>query len=487
MTNNKKILIGIVLFTIVIRLYHISFPLIGWQSWRQADTASIAKNFFLNGHNILYPQIEWRGNTPGYVESEFHIYPLAVSYIYSVFGVNEMWGRLLSVIFAVFTVYGVFLLVRKIISERTALWSAFIYSILPLNIYFARAFMPESFMLMCSVYGIYFYTLWTDDDKWKSFFLSSLFIMLAVLVKLPELYLGVPLCFLTINKFGKSFLLNRKIWIYSLIVLIPVILWYYHAHQLFLQTGLTFGIWEVGKSKWGMIDPLLSFKFYNDIFFKSIAERHLTYAAFIVFIWGLFLKRSYVLEKLFDWWLIGMLMFIFIAPQAHLAQEYYQLPFNIPASVFIGKVFSKYFSSDALKQSFVKNRLAVSFLSFCLLGILILSFLRMSNFMKSEDKNAIVFRISDEVNVLTKKDELIITPSGGNPTFLYIFDRRGWTPNAADLTQEYITKLKDDGAKFIVSERSAFKSANENDNLKNILLHNELLKEDEQFFIIKLK
>lgn len=297
MSNNKKILIAILFFSIVIRLFHISFPLIGWHSWRQADTASIARNFYLNDHNILYPQIEWRGNTDGYVESEFHIYPYIVSLLYSVFGMDDMWGRIVSVIFAIFTIYGLYLLVRRIISEKTALWAALIYSILPLNIYFSRAFMPESLMLMSSVLGIYFFNEWLKNSKWKYYIFSLIFIAIAALVKLPSLYLGLPLLFLTINKFGKSFLTNWKIWLYVFIVFVPVVLWYYHAHQLFLQTGLTFSIWNFGEDKWGMIDPLLTFKFYNDIFFKSIAERHLTYAAFIIFIWGLFIRGGGIKRK----------------------------------------------------------------------------------------------------------------------------------------------------------------------------------------------
>ena len=135
-----------------------------------ADAASgLAKNFYENGYNIFYPQIDWRGNTAGYVESEFHIYPFIVSLFYGMFGVDDMWGRIVSLIFSVLTVYGLFLLVRKITSERTALWSAFIYAVLPLNIYFTRAFMPESMMLMCSVYGLYFYNEWLENDKWKNF------------------------------------------------------------------------------------------------------------------------------------------------------------------------------------------------------------------------------------------------------------------------------------------------------------------------------
>src|SRR4030095_4630333 len=184
----KKIYI-ILLITVVARIFHITYPVLGWHSWRQSDTASIAKNFYENGFNILYPQVNWAANTTGYVESEFHIYPFIVSLIYTVFGVNDIWVMIVSLIFSVLTVYGLYLLVRKIINEQTALWSAFIYAVIPLNIYYGRAFMPESTMLMCSVYAVYFFSEWLDKENTKYFIYSFLFTSGAILVQPPYLYL----------------------------------------------------------------------------------------------------------------------------------------------------------------------------------------------------------------------------------------------------------------------------------------------------------
>lgn len=476
----------ILLFTLLLRLYHITFPVIGWHSWRQSDTAAIARNFSQEEQNILYPKIDWRGDTEGYVESEFQIYPFLVSILYDVFGVNEFFGRFLSVIFSVFTVYGIYLLVRKVINEHTALWSAFIYAVLPLNIFFGRAFMPEPAMLMCSVYGIYFFVKYVDDDRLINFFLSLLFISLAALIKLPELYLGLPLTYLCYKKFGRAFLSQWRVLLFAGTVLLIVGAWYYHAHLLNLQTGLTFSIWNAGKDKWGMIDPLLTIKFYNDIFFKSIAERHLTYPAFIVFLWGLFIKRQYNLERIFDWWLLGMIVFIFMAPQAHLAQEYYQLPFNIPASVFIGKVFASYINVLSLTTSFRKNKFAVSLLGLCLISIFILSFLRMQNFMKSETMEASVFQMANDVKACSEKEEKFITFSHNNPAMLYIINRKGWVASSSEINDQFIKERETKGAAFIIGEKSVLKNNEERVNLEKIKTENIIIKDTPEYFIIKL-
>src|SRR6266496_3051917 len=75
----------IIVFGILIRLPLTFLPLTysTTDTWRQADTASIAHNFIKSG-NILYPQINWGGNGPGYVEAEFQLMPFIVSILYRV-------------------------------------------------------------------------------------------------------------------------------------------------------------------------------------------------------------------------------------------------------------------------------------------------------------------------------------------------------------------------------------------------------------------
>lgn len=181
-----------------------------------------------------------------------------------------------------------------------------------------------------------------------------------------------------------------------------------------------------------------------------------------------------------------MIIYIFIAPQAHLAQEYYQLPFTIPASVFVAKVFEKYFKYPTIKESFKENRLVVSFLSFSLIVLFLLSFLRVNNFMKSEDYNANIFEFSNDIKLNVKQSDLIILPSDGNPTLLYLSNRRGWILNPVDLTSEHISEKKDQGAKYIVSEKGVFETDKQKENLKNIFTNYEIIIDTDEYFIASL-
>ncbi|MBC1240711.1 hypothetical protein, partial [Nostoc sp. 2RC] len=64
-------LLFLLTLAIAIRIYNINSPIIGIHSWRQSDTAAMARNFYENNFNLFYPQIDWGGNSPGYCETEF--------------------------------------------------------------------------------------------------------------------------------------------------------------------------------------------------------------------------------------------------------------------------------------------------------------------------------------------------------------------------------------------------------------------------------
>ena len=60
---------------VAVRLIAINQPYIDNWSWRQSDVAAIARNYYENGFHFAYPQIDWAGDAPGYVGTEFPILP----------------------------------------------------------------------------------------------------------------------------------------------------------------------------------------------------------------------------------------------------------------------------------------------------------------------------------------------------------------------------------------------------------------------------
>ena len=48
-------LVCIALLAIGARMYHLNYPIADWHSWRQVDTAAVARNFLKWGIKPLYP------------------------------------------------------------------------------------------------------------------------------------------------------------------------------------------------------------------------------------------------------------------------------------------------------------------------------------------------------------------------------------------------------------------------------------------------
>src|SRR5438477_10705266 len=68
-----QLAIFISILAIATRFFLIDQPYIDNWSWRQSDVAAIARNYLQNGLHFAYPQIDWAGDAPGQVGTEFPI------------------------------------------------------------------------------------------------------------------------------------------------------------------------------------------------------------------------------------------------------------------------------------------------------------------------------------------------------------------------------------------------------------------------------
>src|SRR5262249_1071226 len=168
------------------RLVSLSQPFVDEWSWRQADVAMIAENFYRNGFNIFYPQISWAGNVPGYVGTEFPLVPFFASLLYVPFGVQDWIGRSMSVLFFAPSVPFFYLLVKKVADERSALFATVMYCLAPLGVVAGRSFMPDMAALSLSIMALYLFVEWIDRRPDARFFAVAVAATsLAILVKLP--------------------------------------------------------------------------------------------------------------------------------------------------------------------------------------------------------------------------------------------------------------------------------------------------------------
>ncbi len=353
-------LLAILALGLAVRLIEVDAPLIDWQSWRQADTAAIARNFFEEEGGLLYPRVDWRGATPGYAETNFPLYPYAVSLLYQLLGeAEESMGRALSALFSVVTAWLLYVLSRRWGGD---LWSArctaALFLTFPLNVFFGRAFMPEALMLLLSVAALLTFDRWLEDGLKMSLLAAWATAAACFLVKVPTCYLGFPLVALAWSRHGWGFLRRVDMWGYLAGVLLPVTLWHLHAYSLYEQTGLTFGVFgSTGYDKWTTSLLLLDPGFYALVGHR-LAEAVFTPVGLALVLLGLAWWRA---GEGRDWvprvWLASLVLYLLLVPEGNRKLHYYQLPFVPIGALFAGRILGDLLGVEAAAVAGWRQRL----------------------------------------------------------------------------------------------------------------------------------
>ncbi|HEV8022094.1 MAG TPA: glycosyltransferase family 39 protein [Candidatus Lustribacter sp.] len=190
---------------IALRLYGIHNPLLDHPGWRQGDTAAIARNFAQLNFNILYPQTEYNGAPPNYVELELQIVPFLAAVGYQLFGVHEIFGRLIDVAFGIGTIVVVGYFARWLFASTVAGVAAMaLYTIFPGAIYYSRTFQPDGAMVFFLVAALYAWTYWIVDEEgrtWRGGLIAGALLALAFLAKPVAVLALIPAAAVLIGRF----------------------------------------------------------------------------------------------------------------------------------------------------------------------------------------------------------------------------------------------------------------------------------------------
>lgn len=253
----------IVALAVLVRVPLIVLPITYRQDiWRQADTASIARNF-LTDPNILFPRINWGGAGPGIVEAEFQLYPWAVAVLYRLFGEQVWLGRALSLAISGLTLWLFWRLAARLLTPRAALIALSFFAVCPMFLRYSTAFMPEAAMMAGYVGALLLFDRWLESRRWSLAIACGGVTALAGLVKPTALNVGIA--------FAVALLLRRewrRLWSPQALVLagvavLPVAAWLWHGVRLHAEYGNTFGVISGGDRKFGDLSYWTSLEFYT--------------------------------------------------------------------------------------------------------------------------------------------------------------------------------------------------------------------------------
>lgn len=464
-------LAAILLLGIGLRLLYITSPLLDAHRWRQIDTAVMARYFYEDSLNPLYPQVNW-GGPRGYVESELPLVPFLAALLYHVFGPDDVWGRVTSVAFSAGLILFVYLLVRDIRGRPAGRAAAFLVAVSPGAVYYGRTFMPDTAMLCLSVGALLGFVRYLESGRPRALAWGSVALAFAILVKLPAVLVLVPIAAAAWQARGRAALADRRLWLAIVLPLAAAAAWYTHAYFIFRETGLTYGIlahpartypeviapgpWPDVFSKWSSLALLTDGEFYRELLHR-IVRLHLTPIGLALALVGLLTWRGRW-SLLPAAWLAAMAAFILVAGEGHIAHDYYQLPLVVIGGMYFAVVAAPLFDGKWIRRRIGAGWWAPAAAAAVVTAMAALMFFesavirthfrpsRLDTDMRRAGE-AIDRAVADSDALLVVVDDYGVT----SPVLLYLANKRGWSFGPADLAPPTVDWLRRLGAGYFAT------------------------------------
>nr|MBP9818191.1 hypothetical protein [Candidatus Shapirobacteria bacterium] len=365
----QKILIIIaLLFGLFVRLYKINGPVADWHSFRQADTASVTRNFLERGIDLLHPTYHDLSNVQsgvdnplGYRMVEFPIYNALTVVIYRPLHqflpqlTLEEASRIINISFSIGSALLIYLICFRLTSE---FWPSFlalsVFLFLPFNIYYSRVILPEPSAIFFMLLTLYLFPIFP--------IISAIPFALSILIKPYTAIIIFPL--LVFFSIRKSYFLNLKsifrLFIFSLLSLLPFYLWRNWITQFpegipksdwlfFFDPNFRKTVWWHGYNiSW--IYPLVTFKPYwwRWLFYERLTQLILGAFGIIPFLLG-FAYRKKNSQPFTILSFVGIFIYFAVVAGGNVRHDYYQSLTTPFISIILG--FGLYYLTNFVFKS----------------------------------------------------------------------------------------------------------------------------------------
>jgi hypothetical protein len=436
--------VWILLFGFFARAQTVKIPLFDHHSWRQADTAQIARNFWRERFNPAFPQVDQRGaQADGSVETGFELYALFVAAIARVAGFHVEIGRLLNSLLFL----GSGALVFRFLSRRydviVGLIGLFVYAFgLPMSLFLDRAFMNEGLLMLLSFSCFVAAQSYLARPRWQPVAVLVVASALIGMIKFPYLIVWAPVAGLFWEAGTPRVARFRPLYLMAAVDLAAAALWYSHAHRLGLATGLSFGLLDK------TFDPalVLSGRFVLGMSLRLFRDV-LGPLGFIAAAAGLVIcmKRRRWAEV---FGAAAFCAYLVLVARGNDVHDYYQV-----AIVPIGVALIAVGVGEGLKMAGVSERRYRSIVVAVLALMASTTFLRSISAHSWYEYDASRLEMCRQLRAQLEPGELLAFVDDPNPDLLFCVDRRGWLFQPGQGSSVQLSNAWRDGARVLVVPR----------------------------------
>jgi 4-amino-4-deoxy-L-arabinose transferase-like glycosyltransferase len=407
----------------VVRLYKFNTPLIEYHSWRQSDTAAVARNYARDGINLLDPRYDdfsplqsGVANPQGYRMVEFPIYNalIAISYrIGPILSIVE-WGRAWSIVSACIILWCLYGLTKRAANTWAAVIASVVFAVYPFFVFYTRAVLPETFALALIMLSIYVLSAHISVPR---LILSTTLFSAALLVKPTTLFWGFSLFILIVSDSHRE--LRRRLIISAVCFIasiVPLILWRQYIQAF--PAGVPANAWLFTSVNTGGSAV--------NIFFRPAFFRWMLYERLNLLILGSFalpiavvglLRRTSTLVPISL--LISTVVYVCTFQGGNVQHEYYQILILPTIAMFTGMGASFMYEHA---HGLIGRITAVGLIVGLLIGGWIFSWDKVHHYYYSLSD---IPQFATIVQTFVRPDEKIVVDTAGDTTALYAFDRKG--------------------------------------------------------------
>lgn len=472
------ILSCILIIALGLRLYKVTIPLADFHSFRQVDTAAVARNFTRDGFNLLYPKYDdfsnvqsGQENPQGYRFVEFPLYNAMFAGIYKLmpFLPIEVYGRLVAIFFSLAIIAIIYYLVLQEMNRLSAMIASFTFAVMPAFVFFSRMVLPDMPALGLGFISIFcLYKFWQSSFSrtlYHWFWLSIVFFACALLVKPTVIFYGIVLLIIFFRLYRFRLPMRWEPYLFAFLVFTPFIVWRIHISQY--PEGIPASSWLITtvNTYEGPKDIFFKPAFFRWVFMERIGINIMGIFMIFFFLLGIIIKNSrYLLHSV----LVSALLYLLVFQGGNVQHEYYQIMI-LPALA----IFSGVGAGWIVQNAHLFMPLGITYL------VIMVSFVFGTVFSYYKIKDYYNYptdlvQIASVIRTLTRPTDKIVTDRTGDTTLLYLADRKG----APSIFKE-LPELKAKNYKYLMTQNKEYAANLRKEGYIFVF-------ENEQFVLIRL-
>ncbi len=453
MKKNDYIILGLILIVaFVVRLYNIDAPLADFHSWRQADTAAVARNFERTGFNLMMPTYDDLSNLQSGVDNpkglrfvEFPIYNAMFAGLHTTmpFLSLETWARIVSVLFSLLCIGCLYYIARVEAGLPAAIFTALTYAIMPFFVYFSRVILPETPAVALAVFSLFLLHVFTTDRSKKKkvvwFILSLVSFSVSLLIKPTTVFYALPLLILFIRKYKYNITKQLHVILYFIIAAAPLIAWRYYITKY--PEGIPASSWLITmvNTSEGQKEIFFRPAFFRWIFYERLNNIILGGYLTVFFILGVIRKQ----KTLFPLSIIAAgFIYIFVFQGGNVQHEYYQVMAFPAIALAVGLGVGLIIEST---KTFLHPVITTPIIILIFVASFLFSWYQVKGYYVIPQDLLLMAKI---IQTFTKPTDKVVADRMGDTTLLYLADRKG-----APLLYREPEEMKKMGYQYILTDK----------------------------------